>query len=99
MSSIQTEQLPDRVVIRIRGDFSFDINRAFRDAYQAHPPGSRYEVDLCQTRYMDSAGLGMLIQLRDHAGSDNKNVVLSGANSAIQSILEVANFRRLFDIR
>ena len=99
MADIHTEQLSDRVVIRIRGDFTFDINREFREAYQAYPPGSRFEVDLSQTRYMDSAGLGMLIRLREHAASNGAPVTLSGAAATVHTILDVANFSRLFDIR
>lgn len=99
MSNIQTEQLADRVVLRIHGDFTFDINRTFREAYQAHASGSNYEVDLSRTNYMDSSGLGMLIQLREYAGGDNGRVILSGARPTIQSILEVAKFSRLFEIQ
>ncbi len=99
MADIQTEQLPDRVVLHIRGNFTFDINRDFREAYKSQPTGSRFEVDLSQSRYMDSSGLGMLIQLREHAGGDNGKVILSGADETLQTILDVANFSRLFDIR
>lgn len=98
MSSIQTEQLADRTVIRVRGDFTFDIHRAFREAYQAQSAGSRYEIDLSQAQYMDSAGLGMLIQLREYAGGKSDSVILSGTNPTLRGILEIANFPRLFQI-
>jgi anti-anti-sigma factor len=98
MNSITTEHLEDRVILRVHGDFTFDVNRAFRDAYQACPPTSHFEVDLRTAEYMDSAGLGMLLQLREYAGGDSSRVTISGASPNIRSILDIANFSRLFNL-
>ena len=98
MSSITIKGLEDRVVLRIHGDFTFEINRAFRDAYQAQPRTTHFEVDLREAQYMDSAGLGMLLQLREYAGGDSSRITISGASPTIRSILEIANFSRLFDL-
>jgi anti-anti-sigma factor len=84
--------------LRIHSDFVFDVNREFRDAYQALPPHTRFTIDMTQTNYMDSAGLGMLIQLREYAGQDNSRIRLIGVNDTIRNILNVANFSRLFEI-
>ena len=99
MSSITTNGLEDRVVLRIHGDFTFAVNHAFRAAYQAQPRTSHFEVDLREAQYMDSAGLGMLLQLREYAGGDSSRIAVSGASPTIRSILEIANFSRLFDLR
>jgi len=47
---------------------------------------------------MDSAGLGMLIQLRDFAGGQAASIRLVGLNDTIRTILNVANFSRLFEL-
>lgn len=76
----------------------FDRNREFRDAYTDLPSSTAFTIDLRQTGYMDSAGLGMLIQLRAIAGQDSARTRLTGVNATIRTILEVANFGRLFKI-
>ncbi len=85
--------------IKIQGDFVFDVNREFREAYQQLPARSSISVDLSATDYMDSAGLGMLIQMRDHLGKDSANIAITGVNETVRTILNVANFGQLFKIR
>ena len=84
--------------LTINGDFVFDINREFREAYQQCSPKNRFIVDMKHTGYMDSAGLGMLIQLREFAGGDDASILLIGLNETVRTILTVANFGRLFEI-
>ena len=79
-------------------DFVFDVNREFREAYRQSPADRSFVVDLSRSSYMDSAGLGMLIQLRDYAGGGQARIRLTGVNDTIRSILSVANFERLFEI-
>ena len=96
MSSIILKQQDGEARIVVDGSFVFDLNRAFRDAYRSVPAGTRVTVDLSAADYIDSAGLGMLIRLREHAGGTTDAVTLSGANPTVKKILEVANFGRLF---
>jgi anti-anti-sigma factor len=84
--------------IKIQGDFVFDVNREFREAYQQLPAHSSITVDLSATDYMDSAGLGMLVQMREYLGKDSANVAITGVNETVRTILNVANFGRLFKI-
>lgn len=74
----------------------FDLNRQFRDAYQSLPAKTPVTVDLSGADYIDSAGLGMLIRLREHAGDASNAVTIKGANPTVQQILDVANFHQLF---
>ena len=75
MSTIRSTLQGDTVLITVEGDLTFASNRLFRDAYQAYQ-NTRFTVDLTRATYMDSAGLGMLIRLRDHAGGDRAKVTL-----------------------
>lgn len=84
--------------IVVHGSLVFDLNKAFREAYQSLPTNARVVVDLSGADYLDSAGLGMLIRLRDYLSEAPQPVTLMGANAAIRQILDVANFGRLFDI-
>jgi len=99
MNRIRVKNDGNKISIAIQGDFTFDLNREFREAYQSCPASAQFEVDLRQADYMDSAGLGMLLQLRDYAGGDSARIAITGANETIRSVLEVANFHKLFTIR
>lgn len=98
MANVASKVDKGQVVITIKGDFVFDVNSEFREAYKKHPSHSRFLVDLSRANYMDSAGLGMLLQLREHAGGDQSRVAVRGFNDVIRDIFKVANFHRLFDL-
>ena len=98
MARVSTQTESHQTTITVDGDFVFDVNREFREAYRQAPADRNFVVDLSKAPYMDSAGLGMLIQLRDYAGSGKARVRLTGVNDTIRNILNVANFERLFDI-
>ena len=98
MSSISLTQHDDEARIVVNGSFVFELNRAFRDAYRSIPAGTPITIDLSAADYIDSAGLGMLIRLREHTGGTVGGVTLSGANPTVKKILEVANFGQLFTI-
>jgi len=88
------------VTIRISGRFDFSCHKDFRDAYREIPAGGshHYVVDMSTTEYIDSSALGMLLLLREHAGSSGSNVVLRGCRSDVKDILTVSNFDKLFTI-
>ncbi len=87
------------VTIIPEGRFDFNCHREFRDSYSSRPANLRYVVDLVRTQFMDSSALGMLLLLREHAGGDSAKVQILNSVSEIRSILDVANFGKLFDIR
>jgi anti-sigma B factor antagonist len=55
-------------------------------------------VDLGGLDYMDSAGLGMLLTLRDHAERGGAQVKLRRPRSEVRELLELACFDSLFAI-
>ena len=95
----------DEVVIRITGNFDFNIHRDFQRAYRnATPVPKVFLVDLAATEHLDSAALGMLLLLRDYCvevGRDGEQpkVELMNANTHVSHILTVSNFDRIFSIR
>ena len=98
----------DTLVIRVSGNFDFNMHRDFQRAYRnASPLPKRFIVDLSTTEHLDSAALGMLLLLRDYCveagrdGSDREEplVELTSANAHVSHILAVSNFDRIFRIR
>ena len=95
--SVTSEYTKDNGVLEIKvvGRFDFGSQDAFRRTYlEVNPKPKKFIVDLSETNYIDSSGLGMLLMLREYAG--DAEVKLSQPNELVQSILETANFNRLF---
>ncbi len=86
------------VEIQIVGRFDFSLQKAFRATYRDCPPGMVYRVDLSGVDYLDSAALGMLLLLRQHAGEVKQDVVLVQPTPSVAKILRIANFHQIFDV-
>lgn len=98
--SIEYQDLDDDVrEIRIQGRFDFSVYSQFLAAFRdTDGTRTRYEIDLRGTEYIDSAALGMLMLLREHAGNDGKRVILRSPKPKVREILAIANFNRLFHL-
>ncbi len=99
MSKVSYSNSKDGHTISIDGDFVFELNRTFRSTYQQVPANQPVVVDLSKTPYIDSAGLGMLVRLHEHAGGKSGAVTIVGANEMLKKIFEVAKFDRMFTIK
>ena len=85
------------VTIKVTGRFDFTLHKAFRDAYREYDSGRvKFVVDMSRVEYLDSSALGMLLLLREHVGGDKGRVLIRNANAAVDKILRVANFDKLF---
>ncbi len=93
--AIFTEKDSSRCTVRIRGRFDFSCRGDFRACYATAPKGMRFLVDFSEVDYVDSAALGMLLMLRDHAG-DPTHVTLTGCRGQPEQVLKIANFHKIF---
>lgn len=85
--------------ILVKGRFQFACHRDFRAVYiDCIEPGYRYRVNLAHTEYMDSAALGMLLLLNEHAKQHRQSVVLASPPTVIRRILDIARFDKVFQI-
>ncbi len=60
---------------------------------------SQVVIDLSKLDYIDSAGLGILLSLREGAMGRGKRIAIAGAANSVREILDIASFGSLFDIR
>jgi len=81
--------------LRLSGRFDFSCREEFRAAYLQSPAGSAFVIDMTAVDYVDSAALGMLLLLRDHAGEASR-VTISGSHGQPEQVLRIANFHKLF---
>lgn len=56
-------------------------------------------VNLARTQFIDSAALGMLIQLKKKCDSANKSLVISNAKGSVKDTLEIANIQKMITMR
>ena len=83
----------DTVTIELEERFTFDSHSQFRPAYQSQPASVRtFIVDFQHTRYLDSAAMGMLLQLLEHVGGDANRINLVNLPSSIRELLRLAEF-------
>lgn len=99
--AIHTEKSDDgkKVTIKIDGRFDFGSHHDFRDAYRgATESGTQFVLDMSKTEYMDSSALGMILLLKEHAGTLGGDIKIVNASADIKNILEIANFDKLFSV-
>ncbi len=77
--------------------FDFSVHTGFRQSYE-NSSAKNFIVDLKNTSYMDSAALGMLLQLLEHAGNQKSAISIKNSANNIREILGVANFNQLMQI-
>ena len=96
-NTVRTSSFGSCLTIHVEGRFDFNCHQQFRRAYEgAAAPVTEYVVDLRGTEYIDSAALGMLLVLRESAGS--ATVRITNSRPAVRKILQIANFNTLFSI-
>lgn len=85
--------------IKMGPRFDFSAHSGLRAAYTGDRQRyATYAIDLRETSYMDSSALGMLLQLKEHAGGAHDAVHIKHATKGIRDILAVANFDQLMQI-
>jgi len=87
------------ITISISGRFDFSSHKDFRETYSGTDGvSSQYVVEMSGTEYIDSSALGMLLLLREHAGSERSKITIQGARNEVKDILVVSNFDKLFTL-
>jgi len=96
--SISTTTNDNITRIIIEDKFDYSVHNEFRDAYRDTPVGTQFIIDLNRTTYMDSSALGMMLLLREHSGEKSEKISIVGCTQEIKKILEMSNFKNLFNI-
>ncbi|WP_317931037.1 STAS domain-containing protein [Halioxenophilus sp. WMMB6] len=94
--TITTNAVDGVVTITLGNSFDFDSVVEFREAYVSNP-GAEYQVDFRNTEYMESSGLGMLLNMLRHTG-DGSIIRLINCRPHILKILQISNFQQKFEI-
>ena len=100
MSNLIVTKLEDKneITIEVQGTFDHELHRDFRAAYRNEDMNVTYVINLHKAEYMNSAALGMLLLLREHAGGEKSNISINGCRQNIRKTFEIAKFDQLFTI-
>ncbi|MCO4320109.1 STAS domain-containing protein [Aliidiomarina quisquiliarum] len=87
--------------IHVKGKFDFQLMARFRQAYGGYKPNVvTFTVDFREAESIDSAGLGMLLNMRKFLGvaGGEKSIRLIHCREEIRAQLIRAKFEQLFEI-
>lgn len=97
---IKTEKINNYSVVKLLGEFDLndadifetEINKIFKER-------QKIILDFSELEYIDSSGIGQLIQLqRDFGNEANNELYLANINKFIFNVLEIANLTTFFNI-
>ena len=87
------------LTIGIVGRFNLELHKEFRKAFEGQPRRyERYDIDMTECTGIDSAGLGMLLILRDYSQLNRTGLCLIDCPRDVRQVLSYANFEQLFTI-
>jgi len=97
MSTVNVNDSGGALQIAIVGRFDFNILQEFRDAY-SDKEGSQgqFVIDLAQTEYIDSSALGMLLNMKNHLGVDDRVIEIKNCQPNLMKIFSIAHFDKKF---
>ena len=97
-SAVTITDSGDKVVIKIHGVLDYKIRDEFRELYSSEKKYKDYIVDLEETEFIPSSGLGLLIALygRTKATDDQIKISIINCSPNIKQILEISKFGNYF---
>lgn len=90
----------DETTLFLRHHLAFADRRAFLEAIPEFLPAGtrRLVVDLRDLRFLDSAGLGMFLSLKEAAEKHGARMVIREPVAGVKTLLRLAQFENLFTI-
>lgn len=82
------------VVLALQGPLTLPNLFLFQEELGRHQPRLLI-IDLTESPYMDSAGLGAVMNAYVHAQKNGRRVVLAGANMRVNALLELTKVHLL----
>lgn len=90
-------------LFQLVGRFTFSDNQCFHELleYVQKMDGKQktIAIDFSRVEFIDSAGLGMLLLMRDECAARKLAVQLRGAQGQVKKMFDLSRFETLFDIQ
>ncbi|MGY5540478.1 STAS domain-containing protein [Vibrio brasiliensis] len=93
----QVDAAAKHITILIEGAFGFNLVQDFRRCYNDRQE-FRFTIDLRKVDYIDSAGLGMLLNMHNYLGQDDGMIKIINTLPQVRKILTISRFDKKFVI-
>lgn len=93
----QIDSATKQITILIEGAFGFSLVQEFRRCYSDRQE-FRFTIDLRKVDYIDSAGLGMLLNMHNYLGQDDGMIKITNTLPQVRKILTISRFDKKFAI-
>jgi ABC-type transporter Mla MlaB component len=100
--TIKHESNGQTAILTVEGNFNFEQQQAFVDAFRKLDPDLRHcVVDLRQARQIESTAIWALLELRSYYehNPDNEISILYAPDGLIEEALHVVKLGKLFDLK
>ncbi|MEG3617547.1 STAS domain-containing protein [Magnetovibrio sp. PR-2] len=86
--------------VNLKGRLTFSDHDVFREITQSlsEPGPSTCSVNLSDLEFIDSAGLGLLLLVKEAAQENSLSISLTGASDQVAKMLDITKFNELIDI-
>lgn len=90
----------DHDLVKLSGRFTFVDHAAFKEMVETllKSDCQKCVLDLSGIEFVDSAGLGMLLIIKDELGKKDIPLVLSKPSGQVEKMIKVSHFDQLFTI-
>lgn len=91
----------NKLIIKIEGNLTASLHQEFRDAYKNKLGIKEYIVDLGESDYADSSGLGLLLSLYSSAKIHARTPVrfcIINCNQQLKEIMKIGSINTFFQI-
>jgi anti-sigma B factor antagonist len=87
-------------VIELHGELDLHSSPALRQTFLEllHERPPRLVVDLTAVEYMDSSGLGTLVDFKRRVDAARTQLVLAGVQARVRNLLQITQLERFFRI-
>jgi len=95
------QRIEGAIHIDMSGQFTFSDNQNFKQILELANGVHTKEIalNLGGVGFIDSAGMGMLLLLRDSCQSNKVALVITGIHGQVEKIFNISKFDQLFTIR
>lgn len=98
---IETTAEADLSVVSLAGEIDLRSSPGMRESLReyTHERSGKFVFDLSEVTYIDSSGVGTLVELKRSIDRRKGQLVLVGLQPRVRSVMEMTRLDQFFDIR
>ena len=97
---VRARREPDATIVTLSGEVDLrtspQLRNTFHELLESRP--SRIIIDLSDVSYVDSSGVGTIVELKRRAMRNGGDVILVGLQTRVRSVFEITRLDKFFTI-